>query len=154
MNKMILSALTLASFLMVSKAKCETINNDLNTENNEIVCQMNDTLATKLFVDSDYTLDGEIGKLSSKILEMPTQNASAFNNKLFQVELVTVIRPRCLGCQDTQTILYKSEGTNDIINKLEVTATDAKLTRNVDANGEPVNPSFVDEGKCELNELP
>lgn len=124
----------------------------LHTENNEIVCQMNDLLETKLFIDSDAELDESIGVLSSKVLEKPTKNAYAYNNRLFQVELVKVYRAKCLGCQDTQEILYRSQDNRSIINKLEVTESSAKLTRNVDEFGVPKMPSFVDEGICEANE--
>jgi hypothetical protein len=133
-------------------ANAQIKNGDLHTEDNELVCQLDDFMETKLFIDSDFTQDGEIGKLSSKILEMPTKNAFANNYKLFQVELVKVSRSTCVGCENTQIILYKSDGVNDIINKLEVTSSKARVTRNVNTDGEPLNPSFVDEGTCQPNE--
>lgn len=136
-----------------SYANAQIPNRDIHTEDNEIVCQMNDFLETKIFVDSDYTLDKKIGELSSKVLEMPTKNAHGNNNRLFQVKLVKVFRARCPDCRETQTILYKSEGVDDMINKLEVTRTNATLTLNVKKNGEPKNPSFIFKGQCEPNEV-
>jgi len=152
MNQMKFKILALI-LATASFSEAQAGNQDLHTENNEIVCQMNDFLTSKIFVDSDYELDGKLGELNSKILEMPTKNAYGNKGKLFQVKLVKVIRVRCLGCKDTQTILYKSEGIDDIINKLEVTESAAKLTRNVDENGEPLEPSFVDQGACQANEV-
>ena len=85
--------------------------------------------------------------------EMPTMNAYDNNFKLFQVKLVKVSRARCIGCEDTQEILYKSYGIDDVINKLQVTRSMAVLTRNVDLNGQPLFPSHVNEGNCALNQL-
>ena len=129
----------------------------LHTENHELVCRLNDFLGTKVFVDRDGTLDAETGKLSSKVLEMATKNAFGNNNKLFQVQLVRVERARCLGCEDTQVILYRSMGDDGPIaelNKLETTKSHAKITRNVDNEGTPLGSvRVVDEGPCEPNEV-
>lgn len=124
----------------------------LHTEDNEQVCQMNDFNETKLFVDIDSDADQNTGVLGSKILEMPTKNAFGNNNKLFQVKLVSVSRAKCPNCREVQTILYTSDGVDDIINKLETTATGATWTRNVNMDGVPQNPSFVDTGSCTANE--
>lgn len=151
--KLKLFPLVLIFLSFSSHASAQIMNRNIHTEDNELVCQMNDFMETKIFVDSDYTLDKKIGELSSKILEIPTKNAHGNNNRLFQVKLVKVFRARCPDCRETQTILYNSDGVGDIINKLEVSSTKATLTLNVKRNGEPKNPSFVFKGQCEPNEV-
>lgn len=125
----------------------------IHTENNEIVCQLDDFLETKIFVDIDSDFDKATGELSSKVIEMHTKNTYANNYRPFQVEVVKVLRNCVGGCNATQTILYKSDGIRDIINKLEVTENYARVTYGVDKNGRPTYPSFVSEGPCTANEV-
>lgn len=121
------------------------------TENSELVCDFDDFLGTKVFVDIDSTYDDPVEQLSSKVLEMPTKNAYAYNFKLFQVEVVKVIRS-CETCDFAQTILYRADLVRDVINKLEVTDSHARLTRAVNEDGKPIpNSSFVFEGSCKSN---
>lgn len=153
MTKILFSATLLFILSFGKQTFAQGVKGSIDTEANELVCQMNDFLETKIFVDTDYLLDNKIGEFSTKIIEMPTKNAYGNNYHLFQVNLVEVTRSRCLHCRDSQIILYKAEGEDTIINKLEITSSTAKITRNVDAKGNPLYPSFVDEGTCVLNEV-
>lgn len=151
MNNEILKTLIL--FLgFTTCLQASALSEPVHTENNELVCQMNDFLQTKIFVDVDSDFDEANGQLSSKVLEMPTKNAYGNNYRLFRVEVVKVLRNCVGGCNATQTILYKTEDIRDVINKLEVTDSYARITYGVDKNGKPLNPSFVSEGPCTANE--
>ena len=124
----------------------------VHTEDNEITCQFADFLETRLFVDKDNTLDSILGALNTKVLEMPTKNAHGYNYKVFRTKLVKVLPPSCETCGYSQTILYTSEGIDDIINRLEITDTKAVLIRNVDVNGNPLQQSLTEEAACSQNE--
>lgn len=147
-----ISKLLILSLSFASYSEAAFANDSIHTENNEIVCQMDDFLATKIFVDVDSEFDKATGELSTKVIEMHTKNTYANNYRPFPVEVVKVIRNCEGGCNATQTILYKSDGIRDIINKLEVNENYARVTYGVDKNGNPTYPSFVSEGLCTANE--
>ncbi len=124
-----------------------------HTENAEVVCQMDDFVATKLYVDWDEDFDGATGKNSSKVLEVPTQHVFGNSGLLYLVKVVKVEHPSCYGCEDSEVIYYRSQFTPDIINKLEVSSSEAKLTIDVDAKGQPKRNAIVSHGRCQLNEV-
>lgn len=139
----------LICFSIVSSANAQR----LNTDENDLVCQLNDYVGTKIFVNIGYNRDGEIGKRSTKVLEMATKNTYANNNRLHRVKLLSVARARCIGCESVQVILYKSEGDDETIVKLETTDTTVVVTRGVDRKGYPLRGSVVEKGHCEPNEV-
>jgi hypothetical protein len=124
-----------------------------HTEDAEVVCQMDDFVATKLYVDWDEDLNAPTGKNSTKVIEVPTQNVFGQSNLLYKVEVIKVEYPSCADCEASQVIYYKSQFTKDLISKLEVSSTQATLTVDVDLKGKPQKYAVVSKGSCKLNEV-
>lgn len=143
-----------ASMLIVGfSASAQNMEFADHTEGAEIVCQMDDFVATKLYVDLDPDFDAPTGKNSTKVIEVATQHVFGHDNLLAKVEVLKVEYPSCQGCEGSQVIYYRSQYVHDVISKLEVSSTEAKLTVGLDKNGKLMPYAQVSKGKCEANEV-
>lgn len=128
-----------------------------STEENEYVCQFNDPIKTKMYVDRDTTYDSVLGSLSPKILEVGTIDFLQ-GMPVSPVVVSSIARTRdvCLShCEEVpeQIILFTSKDLADVPKKLEVNARQATLTIGVDEKGNALSNALVYTGSCEANEV-
>lgn len=110
-----------------------------------ISCSIRDVLETSLFFNPKAGLsEKDIQGYSRKILESPNKGSFQYRKELFRVRLVSITENQ----YGEQSVVYASEGVDDVLNLLEIKAMKAKITRNVDSSGKPLHPSFIDTGDC------